>query len=147
VTYPQQFVQAIIEEYCVPVQVNNTLDESKDLVTRFHHVWTPDLRVLGDDGSELYRWNGYLAPAEFAPQLLTAFGHARLRLRQFDQAEPLFADALKRFPTSFVAPEAQYFSGVNAYRKSGDAKALLQGWHQLEKRYPSSEWAEKQNFD
>jgi hypothetical protein len=147
VSYPQPFVQAIIEEFCVPVQINNTLDESKPLVARFHHVWTPDLRILHEDGAELYRWNGYLPPAEFAAQLIAALGHSRLRLRQFDRAETLYADLLRRFPTSFVAPEAQYFAAVNGYRKTGDAKPLLQGWHELEKRYPLSEWTEKQNFD
>jgi len=147
VTYPQPFVQAIIEEYCVPIQINNTLDESKELVARFHHVWTPDLRILHEDQSELYRWSGYLPPAEFAAQLLAGLGHARLRLRQYDLAEPLYADVMRRFPTSFVAPEAQYFTGVTGYRKSGDSKQLLQGWHELEKRYPRTEWTEKQNFD
>jgi len=147
VTYPQPFVQAIVSDYCVPIQINNTLDESRPTVQRFRHVWTPDLRVLDGDGYELYRWNGYLPPAEFAAQLLAALAHARLRLREFDAAEALYADVLKRFPTALVAPEAQYFSGVTGYRKSGEANALLHGWHELEKTYPGSEWAVKQNFD
>ena len=146
-SYPQTFVQAIIDEYSAPVQIDNSLDESKPLLQRFHHVWTPDLRVLDEGGAELYRWNGYLPPAEFAAQLLVAFAHARLRLREFDLAGPLYADALKRFPTSIVAPEAQYFAAVTAYRKSGEAKDLLHGWHQLETTYPSTEWTVKQNFD
>lgn len=146
-TYPQTFVKSAIEEICVPVQVNNTLEESKPIVARFHHVWTPDLRVLNEDQDELYRWNGYLPPAEFAAQVLVAVAHARMRMRQFEQAESLFADVLRRFPTSFAAPEAQYFAGVTSYRKTGDAKGLLQGWHELEKRFPNSEWTEKQNFD
>jgi len=140
-------VQAIVSEYCVPIQINNTLDENKPTVQRFRHVWTPDLRVLDGDGYELYRWNGYLPPAEFAAQLLAALAHARLRLREFDAAEMLYADVLRRFPTALVAPEAQYFSGVTGYRKSGEANALLHGWHELEKTYPDSEWAVKQNFD
>ena len=147
VTYPQNFVRDIIDKHCVPVQINNSLDETKELIARYRHVWTPDLRILDDDGYELYRWNGYLPPAEFAAQLLTGLAHARLRLRQFDQSTPLFADVLLRFPTAFAAPEAQYFSAVNGYRASGDSHALLQGWHALEVRYPQSEWTEKQNFD
>ena len=146
-TYPQTFVQDIINEYFVPVQINNTLDENKPLLTRFRHIWTPDLRVLDADAYELYRWNGYLAPAEFAAQALTALGQARLRLRQFDQAQGCFSDALRRFPTSFAAPEAAYFLAVTNYRKSGDPNALLHGWHDLEKTYPMSEWTAKQNFD
>jgi hypothetical protein len=147
VSYPQSFVREIIAEHCVPVQINNALDESKQIVQRYRHVWTPDLRIIHHDGYELYRWNGYLPPAEFAAQLLVGLGHARLRLREFDKAELLFADALKRFPTALVAPEAQYFAGVNAYRKSGEGKDLLHGWHLVETTYPNSEWAVKQNFD
>ena len=147
VTYPQPFVQDIIQEYCSPVQVDNTLDKNKEIVQRFRHIWTPDLRVLDDTGFELYRWNGYLPPAEFAAQLLAALGHSRLRLRQFEAAERHYADVLRRFPTAFVGPEAQYFSGVTAYRKTGEPNGLLHGWHELEKTYPGSEWAAKQNFD
>jgi hypothetical protein len=147
VTYPQTFVQEIIVNNAIPVQINNTLDENKPLVTQFRHIWTPDLRILDETGYELYRWNGYLPPAEFAAQLLVGFGNARLRLRQFEGGEALYADALRRFPTALVAPEAAYFAGVTGYRKSGEANALLHGWHELEKEYPNSEWTVKQNFD
>jgi hypothetical protein len=147
VTYPQPFVQDIVNEYCIPIQVNNTLDENKSIVERFHHIWTPDLRILNGSGNELYRWNGYLPPAEFAAQLLAGLAHARLRLREFDAAEQHYADVLRRFPTAMVGPEAQYFAAVTAYRKTGEGPALLHGWHELEKTYPGSEWAVKQNFD
>jgi hypothetical protein len=147
VTYPQTFVQAIINEFCVPVQVNNSIDANKELLQRFRHIWTPDLRILDGGGVELYRWNGYLPPAEFAAQLLAGLAHARLRLRQFDAAEALYGDVLRRFPTAFVAAEAQYFSAVTGYRKTGEANALLHGWHALETLYPSTVWTTKQNFD
>jgi hypothetical protein len=127
--------------------VNNSIDESKPVVERFRHIWTPDLRILDGTGFELYRWNGYLPPAEFAARLLAGLGHARLRLRQFEASENLYADALLRFPTALAAPEAQYFAAVTGYRKTGEANALLHGWHNLEKTYPQSEWAVKQNFD
>jgi hypothetical protein len=146
VTYPQTFVQDIIDEFCSPVQVNNTLDESKPIVDKFRHIWTPDLRILDGSGYELYNWNGYLPPAEFAARLLVALGFARLRLKQFDAARRHFADVLARFPTSFAAPEAQYFTAVAAYRASDQANDLLHGWHELEKTYPASEWTAKQNF-
>ena len=146
-TYPQAFVQTIIADYCVPVQVNNSTDDIKPFLQRFHHVWTPDLRILDADAYELYRWNGFLPPAEFAAQLLAGLGHARLRLRQFEAAETLYADVLRRFPTALVAPEAQYFAAVTAYRKTGEPNGLLHGWHDLEKTYPNSEWTVKQNFD
>ena len=105
------------------------------------------LRILDESGYELYRWNGYLPPAEFAAQLLVALGLAYLRLRRFEAAEACYADALNRFPTALAAPEAAYFAAVTAYRKSGEGNALLHGWHDLEKVYPGSVWTVKQNFD
>lgn len=146
-SYSQKFVGEIVERHSVAVKIDNSQESAKPLLARFHHVWTPDLHVLADDGAGLYHWNGYLPPAEFAARLLVAFGQARLRLRQFDAADALFSDALTRFPTAFAAPEAQYFLGVTRYRKSGEGKDLLQGWHDLEKTYPGTEWAAKQNFD
>ena len=146
-TYPQVFVQDIIDGYCIPAQINNSLDASKPSVERFRHIWTPDLRILDGSAFELYHWSGYLPPAEFAARLLTGLGHARLRLRQFDEAASCYADVLHRFPTAFAAPEAQYFAAVTAYRKTGEANSLLHGWHELEKVYPLTEWAAKQNFD
>ena len=146
-TYPQAFVQDIIEAHCIPAQVNTTFDANQQIVERFRHIWTPDLYILDGAGFDLYHWNGYLPPAEFAARLLTGLGHARLRLRQFDEAANLYADVLQRFPTTFAAPEAQYFAGVTAYRKTGEANGLLHGWHELEKTYPQTEWAVKQNFD
>ena len=145
-TYPQTFVQEIIRQYTVPVQINNGMNENKQIVEQFRHIWTPDLRILDATGFELYRWNGYLPPAEFAARLLAGLGHARLRLRQFDAAEALYADVLRRFPTSFAAPEAAYFAATTAYRKTGEGEKLVQGWDELEKIYPMTEWTVKQSF-
>jgi hypothetical protein len=147
VTYPQPFVQDVIASATVPVQINNSIPESKPLLERFRHIWTPDLRVLDDTGMELYRWNGFLPPAEFAPRLLAGLGFARLSLRQFEAAEAHYADVIRRFPTSFAAPEAAYYAAVTGYRKTGESNALLHGWHDLEKTYPLTEWTAKQNFD
>jgi hypothetical protein len=147
VTYPQPFVQGLIAEHCVPVQIDNSVDANKQLVQRFRHIWTPDLRIMDTDGFELYHWSGYLPPAEFAARFLTGLGFAHLRMRQFEAAETLYADALLRFPTALAAPEAQYFAAVTGYRKTGEPSALLHGWHNLEKIFPGSEWTVKQNFD
>ena len=145
-TYPQSFVQETIRQHCIPVQINVSLDESKPIIEHLHLVWTPDLRILDASGYELYHWNGYLPPAEFAARLLAGLAHARLRLRQFEAAGTLYADVLRRFPTSFAAPEAAYFAAASAYRKSGEGNDLLRGWHELETTYPMTEWAAKQNF-
>ncbi len=146
VTYPQSTVSEAINAHCIPIQIDVTDSAAEPMLQKFRHIWTPDLRVLEADGNELYRWNGYLPPFEFAPQFLAAVAHAHLRRKQFDAAIEIYEDVLKRFPTSLAAPEAQYFLSVSNYRKTHEANELLRGWHELEKTYPSSEWTVKQNF-
>ncbi|MDQ6924774.1 MAG: hypothetical protein M3154_00875 [Candidatus Eremiobacteraeota bacterium] len=145
-SYPEVPVREAIERLTVPVQIDNTVDANQPVLDRYRHVWTPDLRVLDADGTELYRWNGYLPPAEFAPQLIAAVAHARLRRKEYDQAKMLYEEVLRRFPTALVAAEARYYAGVSAYRASHSANDLLHAWHDLEKTYPQSEWTVKQNF-
>src|SRR6266849_5291961 len=109
VTYSEPAVATTIDRCFVPVQIDVTQDASKPLVERFRQVWTPDLRVLASDGFELDHWNGYLPPFEFLPQLLVGLAHARLRSHDEPGAAAIYHDVLQRFPTSYVAPEAQYF--------------------------------------
>lgn len=146
VTYPQTAVSDAIEARCVPLQLNVTDPAAEPMLQKYRHIWTPDLRILEPDGNELYRWNGYLPPFEFAPQFLAAVAQAHLRLKQFDAAIDIYEDVRKRFPTSLAAPEAQYFLSVSKYRKTHESGELLRGWHELEKTYPTSEWTVKQNF-
>lgn len=145
-TYPETPVREAIERLTVPLQLDNTADASQAVLDRYRHVWTPDLRILDTDGTELYRWNGYLPPYEFAPQLIAAVAHARLRRKEYDAAKALYEEALRRFPTALIAAEAQYYVGVSAYRASHNANDLLHAWHELEKSYPQSDWTVKQNF-
>ena len=145
-TYPEALVAATITAHCVPVQINTQDGNGADVVARYRQVWTPDLRILEAEGGELYRWNGYLPPFEFVPQLLVALGQARLRLHEEEAATRLFAETLQRFPTSASAPEAQYFLGVAAYKASHEGSDLQRHWHRLQTRYPQSIWRTKQSF-
>ena len=145
-TYPEIPVQEAIGRLTIPCQLDNTVDANQPTLQRYRHVWTPDLRVLESDGNELYRWNGYLPPSEFVPQLLVAVAHARLRRKEFDGAAALYEESLHRYPTSLVAAEAEYYLGVSRYRKSHEASDLTRAWHELEKRHPNSEWTVKQDF-
>lgn len=145
-TYPQPPVQQAIEKNAIAVQINNAEAQNKDLLERIHHIWTPDVRVLSPDGFELYRWDGFLPPPEFLARMLCGFGYANLRLRRFKEAEAHYIDVLTRFSTSYAAPEAQYYLGVTRYRADPDSNELLNQWHHLASRYPSSEYRVKQSF-
>jgi hypothetical protein len=142
VTYPQSIVRETIERLTAPYQIDNTVKAHQDVLTRYRHIWTPDLRILDVDGTELYGWNGYLPPFEFAPRLIAGVAQGRLRRREFAAATVLYEELLRLFPTAQSAPEV----GVSRYRASHAANDLLHAWHDLEKMYPWSEWTIKQNF-
>jgi hypothetical protein len=146
VTYREASIAKAINERFVPVQVNVSEEAAKPIVKRYRQVWTPDLRVLGSDGFELYRWNGFLPPFEFLPQLLISQAQACLRMHDEAGAAATYEEVLRRFPTSRVAPEAQYYQAVAKYKASHQADDLLGGWRHLQARYPDSLWRVKQSF-
>jgi hypothetical protein len=146
VTYSDLQVIDTINEWFVPVQVNTQEEASQPLVQRFYQVWTPDLRLVSPDGVDLYHWNGYLPPAEFVPQLLVAQAQTLLRLHDEPRAAAVYRAVLERFPTSAVAPEAQYFAAVATYKHSHQAPDLLDTWRRLQMQYPNSIWRVKQSF-
>jgi TolA-binding protein len=146
VTYSESTVADEIGERFIPVQLNVQAPATKPVSERYRQVWTPDLRLLGPDGFELYRWNGFLPPFEFLPQLLVAEAHGFLRLDDHRRAATIFDEVLRRFPTSSVAPEAQYFLAVSKYKASHEGADLLGGWKLLQARYPDSIWRVKQSF-
>ena len=145
-TYSETTVADTIKTHFVPVQINTQEEAGHAMVQCFHQVWTPDLRILSSQGAELYRWNGYLPPFEFLPQLLVARAYACLALQDPSGAAEGYRQVLARFPTSAVAPEAQYFLAVSLYKYSHEASDLLDNWHQLQTRYPDSLWRLKQSF-
>jgi len=145
VTYPENAVVEIVNR-TIPVQLDNSKPENDATLKRYRHIWTPDIRLLDGDGVELYGWQGYLPPAEFAARALAGLGQSYLRLRDFDRAEALFVELLKRFPTAWAAPEAQYYLGVTRYRRDPEGNELLHQWAMLRAKYPGSEFRLKQSF-
>lgn len=147
-TYSDETVTAAIGEHFEAVQINTQdgTSATSELVSRFHQVWTPDLRVLSADGDELYAWGGFLPPGEFSPKLLAARAHALLRLARDKEAAAGYHQVVETFPNSAVAAEASYYGAVAAYRNSHEADDLLGGWGRLQTEYPDSIWRTKQSF-
>ena len=145
-TYPEAPVAEAILAHAVPVQFDNSKKENQLFLHGIHHIWTPDVRILGSDGYEFYRFDGFLPPSEFVARTLCGFALTYLRLKRFDRAEELYVDVLKRFSTTYAAPEAQYYLGVTRYRRDPNGDGLLDGWASLRSRYPLSEYRVKQSF-
>ena len=145
-TYPQPPVAKTILDHSIPLQIDNSKKENEIFLHGIHHIWTPDIRILYHDGFEMYRWDGFLPPPEFMARALCGFAMAYLRLKRFEQAESVYVDVLKRFSTTYAAPEAQYYLGVARYRRDPDTDELLTQWANLRSRYPLSEYRVKQSF-
>ncbi len=128
------------------MQIDNSKSESQRLLHAIHHIWTPDVRIVHTDGYELYRWDGFLPPFEFAARIQCGFAMSFLRLKRWDEAERCYADVLARFSTSYAAPEAQYYLGVVRYRRDPNSDELPNQWANLRSRYPLSEYRVKQSF-
>jgi tetratricopeptide (TPR) repeat protein len=146
VTYPLDLVKEAIAAHAIPVQIDNSDSKNNIFLHGIHHIWTPDIRIMHTDGYEMYRWDGFLPPFEFVPRLQCAFGLAFLRLKRFDEAESCYVDVLRRFSTSYAAPEAQYYLGVTRYRRDPDSDEMMTQWAELRSRYPASEYRVKQSF-
>jgi TolA-binding protein len=146
VTYPHNAVRDMVLEYAIPVQINNTDAANQKLLHDIHHIWTPDIRILNHDGDELYRFDGFLPPAEYAGRFLCGIAMAYLRSKRFDQAEAVYVRLLRDYSTSLAAPEAQYYLGVTRYRRDPDSDELATQWAELRSRYPNSEYRVKQSF-
>ena len=145
-TYSQPPVVATVTQYGIPVQIDNSKSENNQLLHRIHHIWTPDIRILGTDGYELYRFEGFMPPPEFMARALCGYAMAYLRLKRFDDADAVYMDVLTRFSTTFAAAEAQYYLGVARYRRDHTSDELPKAWDALRSRYPNSEFRMKQSF-
>ena len=98
---------------------------------------------LDPEGTERYRFEGYLPVDEFLPQLELGLGQIAFARKQWAEAEQRFRGILLQFPKSEVAPEALYWAGVAKYKATGDAAALADTARKFKEKYPDSVWAKK----
>lgn len=145
-TFPEPAVAGTINNTYIPLQINTKESSAKPIVERYRQVWTPDVRILDADGFEYYRWNGYLPPFEFLPQMFAAEAQAYLRQKRVKEAAELYDKIIERFPTSRITPEAAYYAAVANYRASENPEELEKGWKKLRSLYPMSDWRLKQTM-
>jgi hypothetical protein len=145
VTYPDPEVEQYLEQHFIPVQFN--VVEQPDVMELFNTPWTPTLIVLDSDGKEHRRSQGYLDPKRFLAEMAVARLKAAIDRQDFQQAQSLTADAQRLTRGDAERePEALYWSSVAAYKATGEAGNLVQGWNRLLDDFPQSEWARKAEF-
>jgi hypothetical protein len=134
-------VARFINENFVPVKIH--IKEQPATFERFGAQWTPTLLVLDSGGTERYRFEGYLPPAEFLAQLETGLAKIAFARGQWKEAQERFRHITREYPDTETAPEAVYWAGVSRYKDSGDAVALIDTAREFEQRYQDSSWARK----
>ncbi len=145
VTYPDAEVGRYLEQHFVPVKLN--VAEQPEVTEQFNSAWTPTLIVQDADGREHRRTVGSLDPPRFLGDLALGRLMAALNRRDVAAAPDRAAEAEARTKgDGFREPEALYFSAVAAYRASGDAAKLREGWNRLLDRFPDSDWAKRADF-
>ena len=110
---------------------------------RFGAQWTPTVIVADPDGTERYRFEGYLPAEDFMAHLALGLAKAAFANGRFDDAERGFRTVAARHPDSELAPEAVYWAGVSRYKGTNDAGALRDTARTFEERYQGSSWAKK----
>lgn len=143
-TYPNPSVTDYIRENFIPLHINT--QSKSELLSKYRVFWTPTILILDSNGTEYYRFNGFLPPDEFIPQLELGLGMMALQKQEYKSAGVQLKLVVDKYPRSAVAPEALYWFGVSEYKASHNADALLNAWGNILKEYPESIWAEKVSF-
>jgi hypothetical protein len=110
---------------------------------RFDAVWTPTVLIMGSDGKERWRIEGYLPKDEFRAQLEMGLARITFMRKQWADAEQRYAQVVERYPDAAAAPEAVYWRGVSQYKRTNDHTVLGGVAEQLNQKYPDSAWAKK----
>ncbi len=130
-----------VSENFIPVKIH--IKERLQDFGRFKAEWTPTLIVVEPDGTERYRFSGFLPVDDFLAQLQLGLAKTAFSRGQFDEAQRAFEGVVSQHPKSDAAPEAVYWSVVSSYKATGKPEHLKQGGERLRKHYPQSEWAKK----
>jgi TolA-binding protein len=134
-------VAKFISDNFVPVKIH-IKERPKDF-ERFGAQWTPTMIVAEPDGTERYRFEGYMPAEDYLSQLQLGLAKAAFGRGQFAEAERLFRAVADKYPKSEAAPEAVYWAAVSAYKATGKPEALAHGGTELREKYAESVWAKK----
>lgn len=139
--YPDERVARFIQENFVPVKIH--IKENPKGFERFGAQWTPTMIVADSNGTERYRFEGYLPVDDFLAQLDLGLAKSAFANQNWSEAERRFREVADGFPKTESAAEAIYWAGVSRYKASGDAAALHETAEAVRSRYPESQWAKK----
>lgn len=101
------------------------------------------MAIRDAEGTERYRFQGYLPAPDFLAQLKLGLAHAARARGDWADAERRYRELADDPAQAEVAPEALYWAGVSKYKGTGDAVALADTAGAFKTRYTDSPWAKK----
>jgi hypothetical protein len=139
--YPDDRVAKLLMDNVLPVRID--VRKNPAPMQRFGALWTPTMILLDPEGTERYRFEGYLPVPDFLAHVTLGLGHVAFATKNWAEAEKRFNEVLERYADSEQAPEALYWRGVARYKASGNAEALARTAEEFSRRYSASSWAKK----
>lgn len=140
VTYPDEQVAGYINDSFVALRMAY---DTQPYAEDFKVKWTPSIFVLDQSGDIHQSTVGFFPPEEFIPSLELGLAKVDFDLDCLDECQHHLNRILSSHPRSAVAPEAVYLLGVTRYKMTGQAGPLKEAYHQLQERYPDSEWTRR----
>ena len=128
----------VATDWFIPLRINS--QKQGEVFKEYSVTWTPTMVVLDAEGKENCRFTGFFTPPELCARMILDGAKAEINLENFSLAIKCFDDILEKYPGTFAAPEAIFYSGVAKYLSSHEPKVLKKGLLQLRKEFPDSEW-------
>jgi hypothetical protein len=134
-------VSEFISQRFVTVRVH--VKEQPTMWKRFNIRWSPTVLVLGADGAEGRRIEGFLPRDELLAQLELGLGFLAVNKKDWSTARQEFEHVVEKYPDTDAGPEALYWTGVAKYSSSHDATELKNLGRQFRERYTDTAWAKR----
>lgn len=143
--YSNDAVARMVSDSFVPVRVHvrEQADDFQRMGERFGAEWTPTILMVGPDGTERHRIEGFLPAEDFLSHLGFGLGRIAFSRGTFEEAETRFRDVVARHPDGDAAAEALYWAGVARYKATGDSAALVETASEFKESYQDTPWAKK----
>jgi hypothetical protein len=139
--YPNPRVSEFIRQHFTPVRIH--IKEQPTMWKRFEVRWTPTVLILGPDGKEARRVEGFLPAEELLAQIELGMGFVAVNEKDWATAREWFDRVVSELADTAGAPEALYWSGVARYSANHDGAALKDLGRAFKERYTGTEWAKR----
>lgn len=99
--------------------------------------------ILDAEGTEHYRFTGFLPPVEFCAAIILNGAKTELDSGNYDLAIKCCNEVIEKYRGTPAVPEAIFYISVAKYLSSHDPKNLRAGFDRLTSEFPGSEWTIK----